>query len=107
MLRHRRLVERRPHVAGKFYRVVIGPKVDEEHPRLFVEHVTVDRGHLDIAGAQRADQRIDLVAGDQEIAGDGGLSATGRLEIDRVAPPSAVVTCMPPSVAGSRRGMPN
>ena len=106
MLRHRCLVERRPHVAGKFYRVVIGPEVDEEHPRLFVEHVTVDRGHLDTAGAQRADQRVDLVAGDQEIAGD-ALPPPVGWKLIALAPPSAVVTCMPSSVAGSRRGMPN
>ena len=31
--------------------IVIRPEMDEEHPRLLVEHVAVDRGDLDIAGA--------------------------------------------------------
>ena len=33
--------------------------------------------------AQRLDHRIDLVAGQHEVAGDGGLAAAGRLEVDR------------------------
>jgi hypothetical protein len=44
--------------------------VDEEHAGLFVEHVAVDRGDLDVAGAQGPDEGIDLVAGDQEVARD-------------------------------------
>jgi hypothetical protein len=27
--------------------------MNEEHPRLFIEHMAVDRGHLDVAGSAR------------------------------------------------------
>src|SRR5450755_1823191 len=59
---HRRLVQRSPDSVCQLDGVVVGPKVDEEHARLFVEHVTVNRRYLDIASTQRADERIDLAA---------------------------------------------
>src|SRR5882724_276391 len=77
-------VERSAHAACQFQGVVVGPKVDEEHAWLLVQHVTMDRRYLDIAGAQRPDQRIDLTAGDEKVAGDGGFAAAGRLKIDGV-----------------------
>jgi hypothetical protein len=40
--------------ARQFHRIVVGPEMDEEHTRLLVEHVAMDRGHLDIPGSQRA-----------------------------------------------------
>ena len=40
------------------------------------------RGHFDAVRPQRQDDRVDLVAGQHEIARDGGLPAAGRLEID-------------------------
>jgi hypothetical protein len=57
---HRSLVQRSPDSVCKLDGVVVGPKVDEEHARLFVEHMTVNRRYLDIASTQRADERIDL-----------------------------------------------
>jgi hypothetical protein len=57
---HRSLVQRSPDPVCQLDGVVVGPKVDEEHARLFVEHVTVNRRYLDIASTQRADERIDL-----------------------------------------------
>ena len=60
-LRDRGLVERRAHAFGELDRVVIGPEMDEEHPGLLVQHVTMDRRDLDAVRPQRPDQRIDLV----------------------------------------------
>src|SRR5882672_2111244 len=84
VLRDGGLVERGPDAARQFQRVVVGPEMDEEHPRLLVEHVTMDRRHFDIGSAQDSDERIDLIAGNQKIAGDGSLAAAGRLKVDRV-----------------------
>ena len=36
-----------PQSFGQSRGVIIRPKVDEERPRLVVEHVIVDGGHLD------------------------------------------------------------
>ena len=62
MQRYCGLIERGADAARQFQRVVVGPKMNEEHTRLFIEHVAVDRGHLDVAGTQRPDQRIDFLA---------------------------------------------
>ena len=108
MQRYCGLIERGADAARQFQRVVIRPKMNEEHTRLFLEHMAVDRGHLDVAGTQRPDQRIYLVARNQKIAGDGRLATAGRLEVDGVgAAKRRALTGIPPSVAGSRRGMPN
>src|SRR3981189_2206450 len=68
----RSLVQRRPNSVCQLDGVVVGPKVDEEHARLFVQHMTVNGRYLDIAGAQRADQRVDFVAGHQKVSRDRG-----------------------------------
>src|SRR5215471_15907806 len=81
-LRARRLVDCGAQSLGELYGVVIGPEVHEEQPRLLVEHVAVDRRHLDAIRAQRVDHWIDLVCGQHEVAGDGGLAAAGGLEAD-------------------------
>ena len=54
----------------------------EEQPRLLVEHVAVERRHLDPVRALRLDHGIDLFFGEHEVAGDGGLAAAGGLEAD-------------------------
>src|SRR5262249_27714511 len=82
-LRARRLVEGGAQSLGKLYGVVIGPEVHEEQPRLLVEHVAVDRRHLDAVRPQRLDHWVHLFCGQHEIASDGGLAAAGRLEADR------------------------
>ena len=46
-LRTRRLVESRAQAPGQFDRIVVGPEMHEEQPRLLIEHVTMDRRHLD------------------------------------------------------------
>src|ERR1700676_1884836 len=68
-LRDRGLLERRAQAFGELHGVVVGPEVNEEHSGLLREHVIVDRRHLDAVLPQRPDQRVDLLAGDQEIAG--------------------------------------
>ena len=44
---NRDLVESGTQTLGQFARLIIGPEVHEEQPRLFVQHVTVNGGHLD------------------------------------------------------------
>src|SRR3954452_3714929 len=78
-----RLVERGTQARGELDRVVVRPEMHEDEPRLLVEHVAVDRRHLDAIGAQLLDHRIDLLASEHEVAGDRRLAAAGRLEIDR------------------------
>jgi hypothetical protein len=73
MLRDASLVERGTDAARQFHGVVVGPKMDEEHPWLLVEHVIVDRRYFDIGSAQGSDQWIDLIARNQKVAGDGSL----------------------------------
>ena len=74
-----------------------------------VEHVAVQRRHLDAVLAQRLDHRVDLIRRQHEVAGDRRLAAAGRLEVDAVATPigPAGVSCMPLSLIGSRRGTAN
>src|SRR5712664_4491805 len=84
VLRDGGLVERGPDAARQFQGVVVSPKMNEEHARLLVEHVTVDRRHFDIGSAQDSNQWIDLIAGNQKIAGDGCLAAARRLKVDGV-----------------------
>src|SRR5450631_2284033 len=59
---HRSFVQRSSDSVCKLDGVILGPKVDEVHTRLFVEHMTVNRRYLDITSTQRADERIDLAA---------------------------------------------
>jgi hypothetical protein len=39
----------------------------EEQPRLLVQHVAVERSHLDAVRAQRLDDGIDFIVGQDEI----------------------------------------
>jgi hypothetical protein len=58
------------------------PEVHEEKSRLLIQHVAMQRGHLDAVRAQRQNDRVDLVARQHEVARDGRLPAPGRLEVD-------------------------
>src|SRR5258706_8500495 len=78
----RRLVERGAQSLGKLQGIVIGPEMKEEQPRLLIQHVAMDRGHLDAVRPQSLDHRVHFVTRNHEIAGNSGLTATGRLEID-------------------------
>src|SRR5260370_34771581 len=78
------LVECRPNALGELHRIVVRPEMHEEHSRLLVEHVTMDRGDLDVTRPQGADQRVDLVGRHHELAGDRRLALAGRLEIDGI-----------------------
>ena len=53
----------------------------EEEPRLFLQHVTVERGHLD-AVARSALMTGFTSSGQDEVPGDRGFAAAGRLEVD-------------------------
>lgn len=63
-------------------RIINGPEMQEEQPRLFVEHVAVNRCDVDIVGAQRPDHRIDFITRQYKIPGNRRLAVAGRLEID-------------------------
>src|ERR1035437_10586070 len=56
--------------------------MQEEQPRLLVQHVAVDRRHVDAVRPQRPDHGVHLVACKHKIAGDGGFATAGRLETD-------------------------
>src|SRR4051794_41579352 len=58
--------------------------MDEEQTWLFIQHMAVDRRHLDVSRPQRTYQRVDLVASHQEIARDRSLAVAGRLKVDCV-----------------------
>ena len=46
---------RTPRAAlGELHGIIVRPEMHEEHARLFVQHVAVDRRHLDAVRAQRA-----------------------------------------------------
>src|SRR5206468_10100778 len=79
-----RLVERRPNALGKLQRIVVRPKMHEEDTRLFGQHVTVERCHLDAVRSQRLDHGVDLIAGDDKVAGNSCLTSASRLEVDRI-----------------------
>src|SRR3954466_5170329 len=65
----RGLVECGAQSPRKLQGVVIGPEMHEEQPRLLVQHMAVQRGHLDAIGSQRLDHGIHFVIGKNEIAG--------------------------------------
>src|SRR5690348_7644677 len=85
--RHRALVERRAQASRQLHGIVVGPEVAEEQSRLLIEHMAMDCRHLDAVAAQRLDYRIDLFAGQNEVAGYRRLAATGGLEIDGLRDP--------------------
>src|SRR6266849_9976686 len=67
------LVQGRLQPFGQGDGVVIGPEMHEEQPGLLIQHVVVERGHLDAVGPEGLDDRIDLGGPQHEIAVDGGL----------------------------------
>src|SRR5258708_5748939 len=75
------LVERSAETSCQLQRIIDGPEMEEEQPRLFVEHVTVDRRNIDAIGAQRPDYRIDFVTRQYKVSGNRRLAAAGRLEV--------------------------
>src|SRR5712664_2169129 len=76
------LVEGGTQARGELARIVIGPEMQEEHARLFVEHVAVQGGDLDAVGLQGLDHRVDLRTEQDEVTGDGCRVETRGLEVD-------------------------
>src|SRR4051794_37135768 len=70
-----RLVDGGAQSLGKLQCIVVGPEMQEEQPRLLVQHVAVDRGHVDAVRPQGLNNGIDFVIGQNEVAGDGSLAA--------------------------------
>src|SRR5437879_2530179 len=54
----------------------------EEEPRLLIEHVVVDGGHLDPVLPERLQYRGHLLGDQNEVAGNRRLAAAGRLKVD-------------------------
>src|SRR5712692_488756 len=76
------LAQGRLQVSGQLPGIVVCPEMHEEQPRLFGEHVTMQRSHLDSAVAQGPEHGIDLLCDEHEVPGDRRLAAPGRLEVD-------------------------
>src|SRR5215470_19374108 len=82
--RDRGLVQRRTQSLGELLGVVICPEMHEKYPWLLVKHVAVDGGNFDAVLAKCLNQRIDFLASDHEITGNGGLAAASRLEVNGI-----------------------
>src|SRR6266581_725804 len=80
----RGLVERGAQSLGELQGVINRPEMQEEQSRLLVQHVAVDRRHVDAVRSQLLDHRVHFVAGKNKISSDGGLAAIGRLKTDGV-----------------------
>ena len=80
------MTERFCQPMSEFLRIVIGPEMHEEQARRIVEHMVMQRRHLDTVFAQSLEDRVHLGGCEHEIAGD---------------------SAMPPSRGVSERGMPN
>src|SRR6476661_3781661 len=76
------LPERRSQALRQLERIVVGPEMDKKETWLFVEHMTVEGGHLDAILAQRTDHRVHLFGGDHKITRYRCLAATCGLEVD-------------------------
>ena len=62
-----RPVESLPESRGKPVLVACRPEVEEEQPRLLVDHVVVDGGHVNAVVLQGTDHWIDFVAGKDKV----------------------------------------
>src|SRR5712691_13513328 len=54
------LVQGRLQPFGQGDGIVVGPEMQEEHPGLLIQHVVVERGHLNTVSPEGLDDRIDL-----------------------------------------------
>src|SRR5437762_10140751 len=81
-LYHIHLIESGTQTTGEFQRVVVGPKVHEEQVWRFYQHVAVQGRHFDTVVSQCFDHRVDLTGEQHEVAGDGCLVSTCRLEVN-------------------------
>src|SRR5437588_2334632 len=82
LLRRVREVDGGPQALGEVGRRTGGEEMHVIQVRVVVGHVGVDGGDLDPPGSQCLGDRCDLLAEEGEVAGDGRLAATERLEVD-------------------------
>jgi hypothetical protein len=54
----------------------------EKAPRLLVQHVAVNRGHLNAIGTQRLKNGIYFITRQHEVTRDGRPTLTARLKVD-------------------------
>src|SRR5882724_12860953 len=76
------LIECPSESGGQSTRVVVCPEVHEVKPRLFTDHVRMQRRDCDLPGAQDWNDSIDFALAHHEVAGDCGSPACCRLKID-------------------------
>src|SRR5688572_17826463 len=82
-----RKVDRGPEPLRECRDVVVCPEVHEEEPRILVGQVVVEARDRDVVLAERLDDWIHLGADQHKVAGDRGLAAASRLEVDGRAEP--------------------
>src|SRR5262245_14168733 len=87
LLAHVHLVQRRAQARSQLPGIVIGPEMHEEQPGLLVQHMTVESRDFDPVLAEGLEDGSDLAGGENEVAGDGSLSAPGGLEVDGLRRP--------------------
>src|SRR6266481_2361459 len=105
-LRARRLVQCGAQSLGKLQCIVVGPEMQEEESRLLVQHVAVDRSHVDAVRPQRLDHGIHFVIGENEVTGNRALPPPVGWKLIAMATPIGPTgaICIPSSMIGSRRG---
>src|SRR3954467_10205317 len=75
--------QRGAEAASQLHSVVVSPEMHEVEPRILAQHMAVDRGDPNAALGQRPKDGVYLGAEQNEVAGDGGSTGSGRLKIDR------------------------
>src|SRR5258708_31171316 len=73
------LVQGRLQASRQLSGIIVCPEMHEEQPRLFGEHVAVQRRHLDPALAQGLAHGIDLLRDEHEVTCDRRFAAATRL----------------------------
>src|SRR6266849_2538857 len=77
-----RKIERGTQAVRQFGGIVVGPEMHEVQVWGVVDHVAVQRRHLNPVLPQRFQHWIDLTAEQDEIPGNRGLAAASGLEVN-------------------------
>src|SRR5215216_389162 len=78
----RGLIKSCAQALSELKRIVVRPEMHENQPGLLGQHVAMNCRHFDATLSERFDNRIDFSSNQHEVAGNGGLAAAGRLEVD-------------------------